>query len=301
MAVFECLPKKYQSVVKIVIGESFLDTKGNRFETPVCRFDDLDAVSFSVVCESVPYNTSGVFDLKVAIISNTLLKLSCSFDGAVTALAHYSNSSYFPRTSIKNLCKDGKLNINVTVTYETNPYAPTVTPNSLQLQPHQLISNADDSTDAKVVVGDEENKIHRGFLSIVSPVFKAMFDHNTKESKDGIVNIKDMDATVVKDSINVLYGHQVELKTIPQAIGILEFFEKYLIKGATERLESWISEKLNFADFVTVINYAWGHSSEKLQKRCREFFRNNLQFALSEGYRQLPIDTIMSLSMNDHK
>uniref|UniRef100_A0A7E4WEC6 BTB domain-containing protein n=1 Tax=Panagrellus redivivus TaxID=6233 RepID=A0A7E4WEC6_PANRE len=294
VAVFECFTEKYESVVNISLSESFLDKCGNKFETPLCFFDGLDGVSFSVVASTFD-GSSGV-GLIIKVNSKLILPLLCSC-GTAKPVVGRKGFGYIADTS--NFRKDGKVSLTVTVTYETNPYGQTATSNSLQLQTYQLIGNDGDSTDAKIVVGWEEIKVHRAFLSMVSPVFKAMFAHNTKESKDGIITIKDMDPNVVKESINLLYGHNVELKTIPQVIGILQFFEKYLIKGATERLESWISEKLNLADFAAVIRHAWNYSSENLQKRCRGFFRNNTHFALSEGYRQLSLDIVVSLSAND--
>uniref|UniRef100_A0A7E4VR92 BTB domain-containing protein n=1 Tax=Panagrellus redivivus TaxID=6233 RepID=A0A7E4VR92_PANRE len=297
MPFFEFTTKKHVSVVKIAITEDFFDKPANKFETPECQFDDLDGLSFSVVCEPYAYYVSGTYDLKVNIKSKPAFDFSCAVENAPVVVS--GSYVYIGQSAIKPLCKDGKCTLTVTVKHQSGISVKTVAASCIQLQTHEIIGNAKDSTDAKIVVGRKTIKIHRGFLSTISPVFKAMFAHNTKESNDGIVNIRDMDAAVVKESIDLLYGRSVELKTIPQAIGILQFFEKYLIKGAIDRVESWVADYLNLEDFCAVIKHAWDHSSEKLQKRCRAFFRDNLPFALSEEYGQLPLAVIKSLSKRD--
>uniref|UniRef100_A0A7E4ZUC2 BTB domain-containing protein n=1 Tax=Panagrellus redivivus TaxID=6233 RepID=A0A7E4ZUC2_PANRE len=291
MADFTFIAKAYTRTVTIDVSENCFRLN-NVIETPLCKFDGLDDISFSVHCQICTYDGNEKLAISLKPASQILFR--CCIGAYITL--DCTNPVHFTYEMVKLACKDGFFKIVVTATYSQKPLLQGAAPASLQIQTHQLIGNDEDSFDGKVVVDKEEIMIHRGFLSIVSPVFKAMFDHNTKESKDGIVNIKDMDATVVKESINLLYGHNVELKTIPQAIGILQFFEKYLIKGPIDHLVSWISDNMNLTDFETVIKHAWDHSSEKLQKRCRAFFYQNPRFAFTEEYRQLPFDIIVSLS-----
>ncbi|XP_044021037.1 speckle-type POZ protein-like [Aphidius gifuensis] len=60
--------------------------------------------------------------------------------------------------------------------------------------------------DIVLEVDGKELKAHKMILSIKSPVFSAMFDHESmKESRDNRVVIEDMDADVVKQMLEYIY------------------------------------------------------------------------------------------------
>ena len=64
-----------------------------------------------------------------------------------------------------------------------------------------------DSTDSDVVIKctDKVFRCHKFILRARSPVFDAMFKADMKESASGIVNIENLDSTVVEEMLRFIY------------------------------------------------------------------------------------------------
>uniref|UniRef100_A0A7E4UMW2 BTB domain-containing protein n=1 Tax=Panagrellus redivivus TaxID=6233 RepID=A0A7E4UMW2_PANRE len=198
---------------------------------------------------------------------------------------------YFYHDDIFNHCESDDFVIIATVNYKLPSFCKLTSGDGddvIQLFPIDLVKASDDDvSDLEIVVGDRKLKAHKGFLSMISPVFNAMFTHTTKEAQTGVVTIKDFDHATVKAAIDLLYGQPFEPQSIQDVIGILRFAEKYIIKGATDRLETWLIDHLTVDDFGAVIKHAWDHNSDKLKNICGQFYYDNLEFTLSPGFRQL--------------
>uniref|UniRef100_A0A7E4ZWT8 BTB domain-containing protein n=1 Tax=Panagrellus redivivus TaxID=6233 RepID=A0A7E4ZWT8_PANRE len=103
----------------------------------------------------------------------------------------------------------------------------------------------DVDTDAEIKVEEETIKVHRGFLSTISPVFHAMFKPDTAESKSGIVVIKDLEAAAVVNGIDFCYGHQLTEKSANEIMNVFKFVHKYEVTVAMEKLTSWLLAEAN--------------------------------------------------------
>uniref|UniRef100_A0A7E4UMV8 BTB domain-containing protein n=1 Tax=Panagrellus redivivus TaxID=6233 RepID=A0A7E4UMV8_PANRE len=82
--------------------------------------------------------------------------------------------------------------------------------------------------------------VHKEYMSNISPVFKAMFSHDTKETRTGTIEITDFDYDTVKAAVDLLYGHAFESKSLPEVILMLRFCEKYFITSAVNQLKGWL-------------------------------------------------------------
>uniref|UniRef100_A0A7E4W8D7 BTB domain-containing protein n=1 Tax=Panagrellus redivivus TaxID=6233 RepID=A0A7E4W8D7_PANRE len=105
-------------------------------------------------------------------------------------------------------------------------------------------------------------QIHRGFLSMISPVFSAMFGPETIETKTGIVNITDFTHETVKSAIDYCYGHLFNDKTAADVTDMLRFYDKYDIPAAIEKLEAYLVDNMTIKNFPPMAAYAWQHSRE---------------------------------------
>ena len=82
-------------------------------------------------------------------------------------------------------------------------------------------------SDINLVVGDTRFPVHKAILASRSPVFAGMFRHiEMEESKQGIVQIKDLEPDVLKEML------------------------KFIYTGKTSQLESMADELLSAADKV---------------------------------------------------
>uniref|UniRef100_A0A7E4VP07 BTB domain-containing protein n=1 Tax=Panagrellus redivivus TaxID=6233 RepID=A0A7E4VP07_PANRE len=133
-----------------------------------------------------------------------------------------------------------------------------------------------DATDVNMVVGGRSLPLHRGYLCMISPVFHAMFTHDTKEAKSGIVTVKDFQFEAVEDAMNFCYGRSLENKNATEIIEALKVVDKYDIKGAIIALEDWLLANLNDNNVCDIADYAWNYNSEKLLQKCAEHYNKTL-------------------------
>uniref|UniRef100_A0A7E4W5Y8 BTB domain-containing protein n=1 Tax=Panagrellus redivivus TaxID=6233 RepID=A0A7E4W5Y8_PANRE len=143
---------------------------------------------------------------------------------------------------------------------------------------HELIDESKaHCTDAKINVDKTDIKVHRGFLSMISPVFNAMFSPDTKESKTGTINITDFTVATVKNALNYCYGTDLGKKTAAEVIDMLRFYDKYDIQPAITKLEAWLKASLTTKNFAPIAAYAWQFSRTSLQADCGRMFHRNVK------------------------
>uniref|UniRef100_A0A7E4WA36 BTB domain-containing protein n=1 Tax=Panagrellus redivivus TaxID=6233 RepID=A0A7E4WA36_PANRE len=145
------------------------------------------------------------------------------------------------------------------------------------LKVHEMIDSANPNCfDATIKVGKSEIKVNRGFMSLASPVFCAMFGSDTKESQTGIVNIVDFTHETVKNALDYCYGRNVEHIPMVAIIDMLRFYDKYDIQAAIKKLEAWLKDNLTVETFVPIAAYAFTHSLEPLQADCGQMFHKHV-------------------------
>ena len=73
-------------------------------------------------------------------------------------------------------------------------------------------------SDVTMVVGGERFAAHKSILAARSPVFAAMFDHDTKERQENKVDIPDMDAKVFQELLNFIYTCKANDSMLPELL-----------------------------------------------------------------------------------
>uniref|UniRef100_A0A7E4ZQS6 BTB domain-containing protein n=1 Tax=Panagrellus redivivus TaxID=6233 RepID=A0A7E4ZQS6_PANRE len=156
----------------------------------------------------------------------------------------------------------------------------TLTLNLIKLAPIMLHELIDESkphcSDARVTIGMDEIKVQRGFLSMISPVFHAMFSPETKESKTGVVKITDFTVATVRNALDYCYGVDLNVDTVEEVIDMLRFYDKYDIQPTIAKLEARLKELMNTSNFAPIAAYAWQYSREMLQAECGRMFHKNM-------------------------
>lgn len=71
-------------------------------------------------------------------------------------------------------------------------------------------------SDITLMVGDQRFPVHKALLASRSPVFAGMFRHiEMEESKQGVVQIKDLEPEVLKEMLKFIYtGKATQLETM---------------------------------------------------------------------------------------
>uniref|UniRef100_A0A7E4VKR5 BTB domain-containing protein n=1 Tax=Panagrellus redivivus TaxID=6233 RepID=A0A7E4VKR5_PANRE len=154
-------------------------------------------------------------------------------------------------------------------------------------------------TDLKLVTDSGEVKVHKSFISLMSPVFHAMFTHDTKESHFNKVNITDFDFKSVKAAIDFCYGRELEDPSIDTIVSILRFADKYDIKAVNAQLQQIPSFNLSPESFCAIVRYAYECSKLQLLTQCCQFFEQNEDETKDrEDFVQLPIELAVHVLKN---
>uniref|UniRef100_A0A7E4VKD1 BTB domain-containing protein n=1 Tax=Panagrellus redivivus TaxID=6233 RepID=A0A7E4VKD1_PANRE len=142
---------------------------------------------------------------------------------------------------------------------------------------HEFISMDSDFFDATIRVEDGEIKVNRGFLSMISPVFGAMFHHDTEESKTGMINITDFTHKTIQNVLDYCYGRNTTHTTPATVIDMIRFCDKYIIKPPMEKLHTWLKRNCTIKNFAAIADYAWQNDDKSLQGKCGQVFNKNLE------------------------
>uniref|UniRef100_A0A7E4V368 BTB domain-containing protein n=1 Tax=Panagrellus redivivus TaxID=6233 RepID=A0A7E4V368_PANRE len=132
------------------------------------------------------------------------------------------------------------------------------------------------NTDAEIHVADKVIYIHRGYFCMISPVFHAMFNHDTEEKRTGIIRIKDMDFTTIQNAVNFCYGQPLKDATTSDVVNVQTFGDKYDIKMIAKVVGEWILAAVNPFNFCVIYNYAWASPNGTLKAKCEKYYFDNV-------------------------
>jgi len=159
---------------------------------------------------------------------------------------------------------------------------PTVVPTSkLSLDMTSLFESGE-LTDCVVVCGGTEIKCLKCILSARSSVFKAMFEHNTKEKRMGRVEINDLDYDTVYEMIFYIYsGNVSELKG--KAASLLEAADKYDLMELKQICEMSLCENLSAENVCELLIVSKLHNCSILQSNALKFMKVNGKQIMSQA------------------
>uniref|UniRef100_A0A7E4UST0 BTB domain-containing protein n=1 Tax=Panagrellus redivivus TaxID=6233 RepID=A0A7E4UST0_PANRE len=161
--------------------------------------------------------------------------------------------------------RDGKLSLTCNVEFGPSPpFNPSI--------PRLFLCSSHIPTDFEIVVDSKTLKVHKSFLSLISPVFHASFSHDTLESRTGKQTIDNFDFDTVKAALDYCYGHRLKDASVNNIVEILRFADKYDIKDVVTQLESVPTSNLSVENFAIIVHYAYYCSKDSLLQACIQFF-----------------------------
>uniref|UniRef100_A0A7E4V529 BTB domain-containing protein n=1 Tax=Panagrellus redivivus TaxID=6233 RepID=A0A7E4V529_PANRE len=146
---------------------------------------------------------------------------------------------------------------------------------------------ARDTFDVAFAVDGDKVPAHRGFLAMMSPVFQAMFTHDTKESQTGVIEITDFDLATVTNAMNLCYGNDTGPKSVLDAISISRFADKYDIQSAMKHCDEALATHLTKKNFAQIAKHAWEFNKDGLKQHCIAFFKKHTDVVLTPGFAGL--------------
>ncbi|XP_046984057.1 BTB/POZ and MATH domain-containing protein 3-like [Schistocerca americana] len=132
----------------------------------------------------------------------------------------------------------------------------------------------DAGDDAMVILeaGDTRLVVHRAVLADRSPVFAAMFAHDTLEACTGVVRIADIGGPVLRELVSYLYTLRApQLRgTAPQ---LLAAADKYGVSGLKAECERQVAAQLTVETAAAAAVLAVRHSCSDLRRAAIEFIK----------------------------
>uniref|UniRef100_A0AC34QU81 BTB domain-containing protein n=1 Tax=Panagrolaimus sp. JU765 TaxID=591449 RepID=A0AC34QU81_9BILA len=97
--------------------------------------------------------------------------------------------------------------------------------------------NDDKFKDFVIQVKSKEIRVHKSVIAIASPVFSAMLEPHTKESKEGKGDIVDFDYPTVKAGVELMYTREIPQELSTEVLfSLYKFVDKYELKDMVKFL-----------------------------------------------------------------
>jgi len=131
------------------------------------------------------------------------------------------------------------------------------------------------SLDVTVNCGDASLECNKFMLTARSPVFKAMFQHDTKENQTNVVNLKDIEPRVLEEMM--LYIHTGDAPNVKQLakelLAVADFYQLNQLKDCCQEV---LSETLDAKNSIEILILSDMHSAIKLRKDALKFVSENM-------------------------
>jgi len=128
--------------------------------------------------------------------------------------------------------------------------------------------------DVTVTCGDASFKCNKFMLTARSPVFKAMFQHDNKESQSNVVEIKDIESKVLEEILHYIHtGDAPNIKNL--AKDLLAAADFYQLDQLKTRCQELLSESLDPENAIEMLYLSEKFSAQKLRIEALKFVANN--------------------------
>ncbi|XP_049945565.1 speckle-type POZ protein-like [Schistocerca serialis cubense] len=132
--------------------------------------------------------------------------------------------------------------------------------------------DAGDDAMVTLVAGETRLVAHRAVLVDRSPVFAAMFAHDTLEASTGVVSIADVGGPVLRQLVSYLYT--LRAPQLPaMAAQLLAAADKYGVSGLKAECERQVAAQLTVETAAAAAALAVRHSCSDLRRAAVEFMK----------------------------
>ncbi|XP_049945338.1 ankyrin-1-like isoform X2 [Schistocerca serialis cubense] len=134
-----------------------------------------------------------------------------------------------------------------------------------------------------LVVGETRVAAHRAVLAAASPVFEAMFAHDTLEASCGQVSVDDVEGPVLR--LLVAYAYTLRAPQLPDtAPQLLSAADKYGLSGLKAACERQLISQLAVETAAATAVTAVRHSCPDATRAAVAFIKDHLQVMATRGW-----------------
>jgi len=183
------------------------------------------------------------------------------------------NNGIVVNDTLKVLCS---LYVNTDSTTSTDT---TLLTTESQKQMGKFLHN-ESFTDVVITVEERKFKAHKLILSLNSPVFEAMFNHEMKEGLGGVVNITGVTPVAVERMLEFMYDRSVP-NTMEQCKELLVIADKYGVSKLKKACENVISKHLTNSTVTDILLFADTNDAAFLKDTCLNYIITNMRQIIS--------------------
>ncbi|GFW69991.1 protein roadkill [Trichonephila clavipes] len=125
--------------------------------------------------------------------------------------------------------------------------------------------------DVNLRVGDKTLPAHKTVLGSRSPVFKAMFEHDTKEKNSNIVDIPDVDFSTLSRMLTFIYSDNTGKLNSDHAIKLYSAADKYQIESLRKKCSEYLAANVTSKNVYGTLVLANMHQNDELRNAAEEF------------------------------
>lgn len=155
-------------------------------------------------------------------------------------------------------------------------------------------------SDIEVIVGKRSFRCHKVILCAMSPYFEAMFYHDMRENRDGVVKLYDIDADIFGKILDFLYTGK-DVVSEDNAEKIFRAASLMQIPCLQATCEDFLLTQVSPDNCIGIWKIAQAHNCEKLKHTSFMFVLENFQIiAKTEDFLSLELDELVSILGSDH-
>ena len=182
----------------------------------------------------------------------------------------------YEKYKIKECSFNNSLSIRVKGTISFDPCSAAAENFNTNAVPNVMKSLFEDKVfaDVTVLCGDESFDAHKAILASQSPVLRKMFEVEMKEKHSNVIEIVDLDPSVVSDLLSYLYtGTVPNMKE--NAEELLNAADMYEMPHLFSACEAMLQSSLNDDNVVQSLIKADMHNAAHLKTACFSYIRCN--------------------------
>ena len=108
-------------------------------------------------------------------------------------------------------------------------------------------------SDLEIICQGKKFQVHKAFLSARSDVFLGMLSHDTKEAKEGQIEITDADPETVENFLGYLYEAKVPSMNVEQASSLMMMADKYNVRALVAACQDHLLENIKDDNVVQIL------------------------------------------------
>ncbi|GFT96734.1 TD and POZ domain-containing protein 4 [Nephila pilipes] len=125
--------------------------------------------------------------------------------------------------------------------------------------------------DVNLRIGDKTLPAHKAVLGSRSPVFRAMFDHDTKEKNSNVVDIPDVDLNTLARMLTFIYSDDIDKLNPDRAMKLYSAADKYQIDSLRKKCSEYLESNMTSKNVYKILVLANIHQDKRLRNSAEEF------------------------------